>query len=124
MAVWVIALIVVAGVAALLFLGGLAGNARERSRRGGDLAGRITGADQQLAAARALDRGWDRGAIDAAARAALAARAPGARIESLELVQVVDRPGTDEDRAKLRAVTSEGVEEVELARTGDRWHAS
>jgi hypothetical protein len=103
MAVWVIVLIVVLGVLALLFVGGLAGNARVRAREEDRHAERIAAADHALAQARAEDRGWNRTA--------------------LELIQVVDRPGTDEDRARFRARTAEGFEELELARAGDEWRA-
>jgi hypothetical protein len=39
----------------------------------------------------------------------------------MELVQVVDLPGTDEDSAVFLVLTSDGEERLELVRTGDRW---
>ena len=121
MDVWVIVLIVVVGLLALLFLGGLVGNARVRARDHDSLADKILEADRALAAARAADRGWDRALLEQAAREALEAR--GVRVMSLELIRVIDRPGTDQDRALFRATTAEGFEEIELARTGDTWHS-
>jgi hypothetical protein len=121
MAVWVIVLIVVLAVLALLFLGGLAGNARVRAREEDRHAERIAAADHALAQARAEDRGWNRTSLEEAARSAFEAR--GLQVTALELIQVVDRPGTDEDRARFRGRTAEGFEEIELARSGDTWHA-
>lgn len=121
MAAWEIVLLVIVVVLVLLFLGGLAGNARVRSARDHSLTRRIAEADAALAGARAEDRGWDPAALEAAARTAFTARHPGAEITDLRLVQVVDRPGTDEDRALMRVAHAGGAEEIELRRTGDAW---
>jgi hypothetical protein len=121
---WELVVLIVVGVLVLLFLGGLAGNARVRRAREPSLDAKIADADRALAAARADDRGWDPALLDAAARSALSERNPGLTITALELVQVVDRPGTDEDRALMRATHAAGAEEIELQRTGDRWHAA
>lgn len=121
---WEIVLLIVIGVLALLFLGGLAGNARVRRAQAGSLTERIAEADHHLAAARAQDRGWDPALLEAAARSAFAARHPGVEPQSLDLIQVVDRPGTDEDRALMRVTHPSGAEEIELQRTGDRWDAA
>jgi hypothetical protein len=122
MATWEIVLIVVIAALALLFLAGTGAVARRRERREGPLADRIAQADRALADARAADRGWDRALLEEAARAALAGQ--GAQVTALELVQVVDRPGTESDRARFRATTPDGVVEVELARSGDAWRAA
>jgi hypothetical protein len=122
MAVWVIVLIVLLGLLALLFLGGLAANARISAAAEDRHARRIAEADQALAQARAQDRGWNRSTLEDAARAAFSAR--GQSVTALELVQVVDRPGTDEDRCRFRARTDEGFVEVELARMGDSWESA
>jgi len=124
MQTWEIVVLVVLGVLVLLFLGGLAGNARMRRARAASLAQRIAEADHHLAEARAQDRGWDPGLLEAAARTAFAARHPGLTPTRLDLIQVVDRPGTDEDRALMRVTHAAGAEEIELARTGDRWAAA
>ena len=121
---WVIVLLVVVGVLALLFVGGLVGNARVRREREGSLAERIAEADHHLAQARAADRGWDPALLEAAARTAFAARHAGLEPQSFDLVQVVDRPGTDEDRARMRVTHAAGAEEIELQRTGDTWAAA
>lgn len=121
---WVIVLLIVVGVLALLFVGGLVGNARIRREREETLAQRIAEADHHLAEARAADRGWDPALLEAAARAAFATRHAGIEPQALDLVQVVDRPGTDEDRALMRVTHAGGAEEIELQRTGDRWSAA
>jgi hypothetical protein len=121
---WVIVLLVVVAVLVLLFLGGLVGNARVRREREGSLAARIAEADHHLAQARAQDRGWDPALLEAAARAAFATRQAGVEPQSLDLIQVVDRPGTDEDRALMRVTHAAGAEEIELQRTGDQWSAA
>ena len=39
-------------------------------------------------------------------------------------MQVVDRPGTDEDQAVFRVITDDGSEDLVLARRGDAWAAA
>jgi hypothetical protein len=73
-------------------------------------------ADQELARAHADDKGWERGGLESAARAAFSDR-HGREPQALHLVQVVDRPGIDEDQAIFEA---EG-ERLVLGRTGDSW---
>jgi len=121
MAAWEIVVLVVVAVLVLLFLGGMAGNARLRKANDRSLTDQIAHADAALAGARAEDRGWEPARLEEAARAAFAQRHPGVAIDGLRLVQVVDRPGTDEDRARMRVAHAAGVEEIELRRTGDVW---
>jgi hypothetical protein len=124
METWEIVVLIVVGVLALLFVGGLVANARIRRAGEGSLEERIAQADHHLALARAADRGWEPALLEAAARAACATLRPGVEPEHLDLVQVVDRPGTDEDRALMRVTYPDGAEEIELTRTGDRWSAA
>jgi hypothetical protein len=77
--------------------------------------------NHDLAAARASDRGWDPERLEAAARAAFTTAHPGTTVEAVDLIQVEDRPGTDEDKAVYR-VRGGGTEAtVRLGRTGDDW---
>lgn len=124
MAVWEIVLLALVAILALLFVGGLIGNARARAGRDRQLRERIAAADHALASARAEDRGWDRELLEAAARAAFAQQRPGVAIERLELVQVVDRPGTEEDRAAFQVIAAGGEDHLELVRSGDGWRAA
>ena len=61
--------------------------------------------------------------MEAAAREAFAARSP-AEVRELLLVQVVDRPGTEEDQALFRVVTDAGSEEILLVRHDGTWGAA
>ena len=118
----VIAIIIVVFVllVVLLIVGGLIANAR-RTRGGEDeLHVAVREADQALALARAGDRGWERGVLEAAAREAFAARSP-AEVRELMLLQVIDRPGTEDDQALFRVITDAGSEEILLVRQGDAW---
>jgi hypothetical protein len=124
METWEIVLLIVVGVLALLFLGGLVANRRFRHSHEGALEAKIAEADHALAAARAEDRGWDPALLEAAARSAFEASHPGLTAGSFDLIQVVDRPGTDEDRALVRVTHAAGAEEIELERSGDRWAAA
>ena len=108
----------------VLFVGGYLANARRRRALATRLQTELEAADAALAAARAEDRGWERSAIEAAAREALSARHPGEQPRALHLVQVVDRPGTDEDQAVVRAELATGREAtVVLGRRDGAWVA-
>ena len=113
-----IVLIVIAVVLLLLFAGGYVANARRRDAERAALHARVREADQQLAAAHAEDKGWERASLEAAARAAAEQRT-GAAPRELVLVQVVDRPGTDADQAVFHA---DGTELV-LGRRDGEWVA-
>jgi nitrogen fixation protein FixH len=106
----------------LLFLGGLvATNRRQRSMQE-RLKAEIEAADAALAEARATDRGWERETIEAAARGAFAERHPDRPVDALQLVRVVDRPGTESDQAVFRVVTADGGEEtLTLGRRDGAW---
>jgi hypothetical protein len=119
-----IIIIVVVLLLVLLIVGGLVANAR-RARGGEDqLLAALHEADRALALARAEDRGWHREAMEAAARTAFAARSP-AEVRELLLLQVVDRPGTEEDQALFRVVTDAGSEEILCVRDPDGgWRAA
>ncbi len=113
-----IVLIVIAVVLLLLFIGGYIANGRRREAERSSLHERTREANEQLALAHAEDKGWERSTMEAAARAAYAQRR-GAEPRALDLVQVVDRPGTDEDKAIF---TADG-DELVLGRRDGRWVA-
>ena len=123
MSVFAIIVIVVVVLFLLLIVGGLVASSRRARAETGDLHAALQEADQALAQARAEDRGWERAALEAAAREAFAARSL-AEVRELLLVQVVDRPGTEEDQALFRVVTDAGSEEILLVRSGDVWGAA
>jgi hypothetical protein len=119
-----IVLIVVGAVLLLLLMLGFLG-ARARDRRQADTwEPHVRSADAALAQAAASDRGWQRDAMEDAARTAISESRPGWDYGGLHLVLVDDRPGIDEDRAHFVAVGEGGDEaRVVLARQGDRWVA-
>ena len=73
--------------------------------------------NRDLAAAHAQDRGWAREGLERAAREAWVAERAGAEPTELTLVQIVDRPGTDEDKA----VFAVGAERITLGRRDGAW---
>src|SRR5919199_2981857 len=116
MPLWLIIVIVVLLV---LAAGGVIARRRQLARTRPAFERSLTQADQDLAAAAAADRGWDRARLEAAARRVYAER-HGAEPETLTLVEVLDRPGTDADEAVFDA---QG-ERVVLGRRGDEWIAA
>ena len=123
MSTFAIVLIVVVAVLVLLIVGGVVANARRTRDEAGDLRATLRDADHALAQARADDHGWERTALEAAAREAFAARSP-ADVRELQLLKVVDRPGTEDDQALFRVITDAGAEEILLARHGDEWRSA
>jgi hypothetical protein len=118
-----IIVIVVVVLLLLLIVGGVIASTRRYRAESGELHATLQEADRALARARAEDRGWERAALEAAAREAFAARSL-AEVRELLLVQVVDRPGTEEDQALFRVVTDAGSEEILLVRYGEAWGAA
>jgi hypothetical protein len=110
----VVVLIVVLGVGGYIAIG-----RRQRADEGARDA-ELEIANEALAIARASDKGWERELLDAACRAAFAERS-AADIRELQLVQVVDKPGTEDDQAVFRIVTDHGSEILHLDRHGDAW---
>jgi type II secretory pathway pseudopilin PulG len=117
----IVIVVLVLVVAALVIGGFVASGRRARSDEASSKA-ELEAANQALALARAQDRGWERSLLEEACRAAFAERSP-AEIRELELVQVVDRPGTEEDQAVFRIVTEHGSEYLHLDRHGEAWVA-
>ncbi len=120
MSTLVVVLVVLAVVLVALILGGLVATARRREAGQRRLRADVESADRALAAAHAQDKGWERGNLEAAARAAFADTGHGP-IEELHLVQVVDRPGTEDDEAVFRVVTERGVQALRLLRRDGAW---
>ena len=121
MPTWAIIVLAVFGALLVLALfGGLAASIRNRRRRE-RFGSSLDEVDRSLADARATDRGWERGVLEAAARRAFEAERPGAEIHELTLVQVVDRPGTEEDKAVFRVVAADVRVHLTLGRVGGEW---
>ena len=111
-----IVVIVVVAIVVLLAAGGWIATRRRHAAEAAGLHARAQEADQHLAAAHAEDKGWEREGLEAAARRAFAER-HGREASELTLVQVVDRPGVEEDEAVFEA----DGERLVLGRTGAGW---
>jgi FtsZ-interacting cell division protein ZipA len=115
-----IVLVVIVVVVALLVVGGLITSRRRARAQETSVRAEFDEANQALASAHAEDKGWHRDRLEQAAREAFAQRS-AADVRELQLVQVVDRPGKDDDQAVFRVVTDHGSEYLHLDRHGDRW---
>jgi type II secretory pathway pseudopilin PulG len=115
-----VVLVVLVVLIVLLVIGGLVATGRRRKADESALRAELQAANEALAEAHAQDKGWERAGLERAAQAAFARRSH-AEVRGLHLVQVVDRPGTEDDQAVFRVVTDHGAEYVHLHRRGDAW---
>ncbi len=115
-------LIIVIVVLVLLAVGGVIARKRqlEKSRPAFDRA--LAHVDRDLAAAAASDRGWDRELLESAARRISAERL-GSEPDELTLVEVIDKPGTDEDQAVFDVSAGGERHRVVLGRRDGDWVA-
>jgi hypothetical protein len=109
-------LIIVLVVLAVLAVGGVLARSAQlrRSRPAFDRS--LEQVERDLVTAAAADRGWDRSTLEDAARRIYADERGGDPPE-LVLVEVRDRPGTDEDQAVFRC----GRERLTLGRREGEW---
>jgi hypothetical protein len=121
MPTWAIIVLAVFAAFLLLALGGALAASMRNRRRAVRFGSRIDEVDRALADARATDRGWERGVLEAAARRAFEVERPGVEIRELTLVQVVDRPGTEEDKAVFRVVAADTRVQLTLGRVAGEW---
>jgi hypothetical protein len=124
MALWLLIVIIVVVLVLVFLVGGALAVQRRNHATGSRLLADLAAANEQLAQARAGDRGWDRDVIDAAARAAHLSANPQALISAVHLVQVIDRPGTDDDEAVVHVEDASGEHTLRLNRRGDEWFAA
>ena len=123
MSVLAIVLIVLGALIVLLAVGGAIATARRTRAAEAQLQAQVQQADRELAQAHAEDKGWERAALEAAAREAVAARFGDVAVSDMHLVQVVDRPGTDADQAVFRVQTADGDHTITLGRRAGAWVA-
>jgi type II secretory pathway pseudopilin PulG len=118
-----IVVLAVLGVLLLVALVGAAG-ASKRNRAGAQrFTESLSAVDRQLATAIAQDRGWHPDTLDAAARSEFAAQRPGVEIADMQLVQITDEPGTDDDVAVFRVAAAGGASRLTLGRRDGAWYA-
>jgi len=115
-----IVVLVLVAVLLLLAVGGAFARKRQLVASQGRFDASLQEVNRDLAAAHAEDRGWERTVLEGAAREAYAGAHDGSDPGELELVQVVDRPGTDEDKAVFRC-GPEGRERLTLGRRDGQW---
>jgi len=112
-------LIIVLVVLLILAVGGAIAARRRMAAREGHFERSLAQVNRDLAAAHAEDNGWERAILEDAARQAYTAER-GADPGELDLVQVIDRPGTDDDHAVFRA-GPDGRERLTLGRRDAQW---
>jgi hypothetical protein len=115
-------LIIVLVVVLVLAVGGAIARRAQLARSRPAFEDSLKRVNRDLARAAAEDRGWDRDTLEATARQAYTAER-GAEPDRLVLVEVRDRPGTDEDQAVFRAEHGGAAHRLTLGRTGDQWVA-
>jgi nitrogen fixation protein FixH len=116
----IVIVVVVVGLI-LLAVGGMVANARWRRRGEARFEVSLDEVNRQLAAAHAQDKGWEPRALEEAARRSFVEERPGAEVREQALVAVIDRPGTDEDKAVFRFTTPDGAAYLTLGRRGGEW---
>ena len=115
----VVAVVVVFG---LLALGGATVVRRRRNAGESAFRAEVERANRDLAEAHAADNGWEPSRVAEAARRAFNEQRPGTEVSSLQLVQVIDPPGTDEDKAVFHVESPGAEHRLTLGRHGDHWH--
>ena len=113
-------LIIVLAAIVVLAVGGYVARRMWLRRTEAHFRVQLEKANHDLAEAAAVDRGWDRDTLEAAARSCYAQQR-GREPAELLLVEVLDRPGTKEDFALFR-VESEGHKQtLTLGRRDGDW---
>ena len=105
----------------ILAVGGAYARRRQLEAGTGRFEQHLARVNEELAAAHAADRGWAREGLEAAARAAFAAERDGVEPDEMTLIQVIDRPGTDDDKADFRVRAGGREERLTLGREGGEW---
>ena len=113
-------LLIVIAVLAVLAVGGFFARRALTRRTETQFQARLEQANHDLAEAAAEDRGWDRATLESAARR-IYAEQRGAEPVELLLIEVVDRPGTDEDYAVFRVEGEGRRETLTLGRRDGEW---
>ena len=120
MSTWEIVVLALVAVLILLAVGGALARRRQLAGSQDRFDANLLQVNRDLAAAHAEDRGWERTVLEGAAREAYAAERGGSDPGELELMQVIDRPGTDEDKAVFRC-GPEGRDRLTLGRRDGQW---
>ncbi len=114
-------LLIVLLVFALLIVGGYIARQRQLARTEGRFQRNLAKVNEDLAAAHAEDRGWEPAGLEAAARSAWQQERPGVEPREMVLVQILDRPGTDDDKASFRVEAGGRDQLLTLGRRDGAW---
>jgi hypothetical protein len=114
--IWIIIVLVLV----LLAVGGMVARSLRQRRTEAEFRERLHQANRDLADAAADDRGWDREHLEAAARRIFTEQR-GHEPSELLLMEVVDKPGTDQDIAVFRCETEGERTTLRLGRNGGEW---
>jgi len=117
---WEIVIVAVVIVLVLLAVGGVIARRRQLEATQGRFEANLEQVNHDLAVARAEDRGWERSTLLDAVRRTYAAERDGADAGEIQLIQVLDRPGTDDDKA-IFSVGPAGRERLTLGRRDGQW---
>jgi hypothetical protein len=112
-----IIVIVVVAVFGLLALGGFLAGRRRAAANEPHFLSELKRVNQDLAAAHAQDNGWEPVALHETAKAAF-----DGEVVDITLIQVIDPPGVDDDKAVFHVVTTDGQHSLTLGRQGGTWH--
>ena len=113
-------LIIVLIVLVVLVVGGIIARNRQLASTRPAFERALAQVERDLVAAAASDRGWDRSLLEAAARQIVRERF-GSEPEELTLVEVIDKPGTDQDQAVFEVKTGSDRRRVVLGRRDGDW---
>jgi hypothetical protein len=113
-------LIIVLVVLVLLIVGGVIARTRQLARTRPAFERSLAQVERDLVAAAAADRGWDRELLETAARR-IGAEQLGSEPDQLTLVEVLDRPGTDQDEAVFEYSTGGARHRLVLGRRDGEW---
>jgi hypothetical protein len=113
-------LIIILVVLLVLVVGGMLARAIIQRRTEAEFRRRLEQANHDLAEAAVADRGWDRAVLEAAARQ-IYAKERGVEPSELLLVEVLDRPGTDEDFAVFHVEGEGRTDALTLGRRNGEW---
>jgi hypothetical protein len=113
-------LIIVLLVLLVLAVGGVIARSLLQTRTEDEFGARLERANHDLAEAAAADRGWDRETLHGAAQRIFTEQ-KGADPSELLLVEVLDRPGTEEDQAVFRVGAAGSHHFLTLGRRDGEW---
>jgi hypothetical protein len=113
-------LLIVLIVLLVLIVGGALARRAQLARTRPAFDSLLERVNRDLAAASAQDRGWDRDTLEGAARRVFEQQRAAAP-DNLILVEVLDRPGTDQDQAVFRVEHGGRAHRLTLGRDAGDW---